>query len=88
MAFAASASTKEARAFSLGPIKMQILTYSIASEDTTGEVTAAELNEAFHIIMDGGIEHTAAPTFSGNVVTLALADPGATRYGTLIVFGR
>jgi len=88
MAFAASASTKEPRSFSLGPVKCQIVTWSAASGDTSGTITASALQEAFHVIIDGKIAHSAAPTFSGNVVTLAFADPAATVYGTAIVFGR
>lgn len=88
MAFAAVNSTKEPRSFSIGPLKVQIMTWSAASGDTSGTVTADALNEAQHIIIDGLINHTAAPTVSGNVVTLAFADPLATVYGTLIVIGR
>lgn len=88
MAFAAVASTKEPRSFSIGPLKIQVFTYSAASADVAGTITATGLNEAMHVILDGAIHHTAAPTFSGNVVTLAFADPAATVYGTAIVIGR
>lgn len=87
MAFSASNSTSEARAYSLGPLKMQIMTYSAASADVSGTITADKLSRAIHVIIDGKIQHTAAPTFSGNVVTLAFADPAATVYGTCIVLG-
>lgn len=89
MAFAATASTKEPRAFSIGPLKVQIMTYSVASADVSGTVTASRLKEIMHVIVDGaaGVA-TAAPTFSGNVATLAFADPAATRYGTIICIGR
>lgn len=88
MAFAATASTKEPRSFSIGPLKVQVFTWSAASADVSGTITATGLNEAMHVIIDGKMDHTAAPTFSGNVVTLAFADPAATVYGTAIVFGR
>ena len=88
MAFAAVNSTNEPRSFSLGPLKMQVLTWSAASGDTSGTVTASALSSAQHILIDGAINHSAAPTFSGNVVTLAFADPLATVYGTLIVLGK
>lgn len=88
MAFAATASTKEPRSFSLGPLKVQVFTYSVASADTSGTITATALKEAMHVICDGQLSHTAAPTFSGNAVTLAFADPAATRYGTILVLGR
>ena len=67
---------------------MQILTYTAASGDTSGTITASALNSAQHVIIDGlGKGMSAAPTFSGNVVTLAFADPVATVAGTIIVFG-
>lgn len=87
MAFAASNSTKEPRSFSAGPVKFQIMTYSAASADTSGTVTASNLSQIYHIFLDGKLIHTSAPTFSGNVATLAFADPGATVYGTLICVG-
>lgn len=88
MAFAAVASTKEARSFSIGPVKVQIMTYSAASADVAGTITADRLKEIYHVILDGAIHHTAAPTYSGNVATLAFADPAATIYGTVICIGR
>lgn len=88
MSFAATASTKEPRSFSLGPIKAQLFTYTAVSGDTSGTITATGLHEAFHVLLDGGLVNTAAPTFSGNVVTLAFSDPAANRFGTAIVFGR
>lgn len=88
MAFAAVDSTKEPRSFSIGPIKIQILTYSVASGDTSGTITADKLQYAEHVIIDGGLALTAAPTFSGNVATLAFTDPAATNYGTILVLGR
>lgn len=89
MAFAATASTKEPRAFSIGPLKVQVMTYSAASADVSGTVTATGLKEIMHVIVDGacGIA-TTAPTFSGNVATLAFADPAATVYGTILCIGR
>lgn len=89
MAFAASASTKEARSFSVGPVKIQIMTYSVASGDTTGTITASALKEIYHVIVDGpcGVA-TTAPSVSGNVATLAYVNPAATRYGTIICIGR
>ena len=88
MAFAATASTKEPRSFSIGPVKVQILTYSVASGDTSGTVTADKLTSVDAIFMDGGLVLTAAPTFATNVATLAFVNPAATRYGTIMVVGR
>lgn len=88
MAFAAVVSTVEPRAISMGPLKLQIMTYSVASGDTSGTVTATNMVDRIsHIVVDGGLSFTAAPTFSGNVATLAFADPAATRYGTILVYG-
>lgn len=88
MAFAAVNSTAEPRSFSVGPLKMQVLTYSVASGDTSGTVTADALSSISHIVLDGGLVLSAAPTFATNVATLAFVNPAATRYGTCIVFGR
>ena len=88
MAFVATASTKEPRSFSTGPLKEQILTFTAASGDTSGTVTADRLSTASNIFIDGGLILSAAPTFSGNVVTLAFTNPGATIYGTIRVVGK
>lgn len=87
MAFAATASTAEPRSFSIGPLKVQVFTWTCASGDTTGTITATNLSSAKHVIIDGVMQYTAAPTFSGNAVTLAFTDPVANRFGTAIVIG-
>lgn len=88
MAFAATDSTKLAAAFSNGPYKIQILTFTAVSGDTSGTITCDQLIRADHVLMDGGLALTAAPTFSGNQVTLAFTDPAANAFGTCMVFGR
>jgi hypothetical protein len=89
MAFVATKSTTEPRSFSIGPLKIQIFTCTAVSTDVSGTITADALQQASHVIMDGKFVHTAAPTFSGNVVTLAFADPGAAgAFGTAIVIGK
>lgn len=88
MAFVATASTKEPRSFSLGPYKVQIMTYAAASADVSGTITATALSSVEHVLVDGKILQTAAPTFSGNVVTLTFADPAATVVGTILCFGK
>lgn len=88
MAFTATLSTSEARSHSTGPVKYQYYTYTAVSGDITGTITAASLSTVFHVIGDGGLVYTAAPTFSGNVATLAFTDPAANRFGTYIVVGR
>lgn len=90
MAFAASdaGTASEPRSFSLGPVKAQLLTWTCISGDTSGTVTADRLAYATHIIIDGGLIMNAAPTFSGNAVTLAFNDPVATVFGDILVLGR
>ena len=88
MAFAATDLVSEPRSFSLGPLKMQVLTYSALSGDTSGSVVADRLQYATAILIDGGLQQTAAATFSGNTVTLAFNDPAASIYGSIVVLGR
>lgn len=79
MALTATASTQEARSFATGPLKVQLLTYTVASGDTSGTVTATRLTRASQIIIgEGSITLTAAPTFATNVATLAFTVPTST----------
>lgn len=87
MAFAAADLSAEPRSFSVGPLKMQILTFSVASGDVSGTATADALSSISHVHIHG-VALTSAPTYSGNVATLAFADPLATRVGSILVFGR
>ena len=77
----------EARSFSVGPVKMQLIKFSVASGDTSGTVTCDKLSSIDFCIVSG-IVKTATPTFSGNVITLAFADPLATVHGEIIVMGK
>lgn len=87
MALVATLSTSESRAFSMGgPLKAEIHTYTVGTGITSGTVTAKNLHTVYHCILDG-VRHTALPTFSGNVVTLAFTDPAATVYGTIVLIG-
>lgn len=86
MAFAAANAT-ESRSFSVGPLKIQIMTFSAASADTSGTATFSALQSVEYVIV-AGVTQTAAPTFSGNVATLAFVDPAATVYGQIIGFGK
>jgi len=88
MAFTATDSTSEPRKFSQGPVNMQIMTWTALSGDTSGTVTADRLSTVTHIIIDGGLVMSAAPTYSGNQVTLAFNDPAASVFGTILVFGK
>jgi hypothetical protein len=88
MAFAASNLTAEPRAMSAGPYKIQLLTWTVASGDTAGTITCDSLYRVDQVYLSGGLTLTSAPTYSGNVVTLAFVNPAATRYGTALVFGK
>lgn len=87
MAFAATNSSAQPQSFSIGPKKVQILNWSAASADVAGTITADGLSSAQQIILSGGLVLSAAPTYSGNVVTLAFVDPAATVYGQVMVIG-
>lgn len=88
MAFAATALTSDAgKAFSIGPKKLQIMTWAVASGDTSGTVTATGLSRIDQIIVSGGLSLTSAPTYATNVATLAFADPVATLAGTVLCIG-
>jgi hypothetical protein len=89
MAFAATAISTNGlnRSQSLGPNKMQILNWTAASGDESGTITASSLSQVFQVILSGDLTLTAAPTYSGNVVTLAFANPGADRFGQVICIG-
>lgn len=91
MAFAATQATDGTRVrpvISLGPIKMQVMTWTAASGDTSGTITCPGLAEASFVIIDG-LQQSSAATFSNNVVTLAFRDPSTTGAlaGDLLVFG-
>ena len=87
MALSASSPSAEPRSWSLGPWKVQLLNFSVANGDTSGTATADALSSVIWCSASG-LTQTAAPTFSGNVITLTFADPTATRYGQLLVIGR
>ncbi len=80
MAITTANSINEPRAYSEGgSIREQILTWSAVSGATSGTVTADSLTTIKHIMVLGGrLRHSAAPTFSGNVATLAFTVPAET----------
>lgn len=61
----------EPRSISHGPTKVQFVEINSPVGVTSGTVTAKHLNEMYHILIPGIKSQTAAPTFSGNVATLA-----------------
>lgn len=80
MAFAASAlSGLLNRKWSIGPVKIEIQTFSALTSDTTGTVTANALTsvDACILIGSGTLCQTSAPSVSGTTATLAFADPAA-----------
>ena len=89
MAFSAAAITDEPRSFSIGPWKLELQTYSVASGDTTGTITANALGKVIFAHISGpAAVATSAPSYSGKTVTLAYVNPAATRYGTILLVGR
>lgn len=86
MALSASNLSAEPRSFSIGPLKQQLITFSVANGDTSGTVTCDRLS-AVVFAQVSGITMTAQPTYSGNVITLAFVDPTATRHGQIIALG-
>lgn len=64
-------STKEPRSWSVGPIKFQLVDFVINSGATSGTITADRLKDLYHIIIPGEVYHSAAPTYSSNIATLA-----------------
>ena len=92
MAFVQTDSTDSSRlrrSFSLGPVKLQVLTYTAAAGDLSASITADALAEISQIITDGSISQTAAATISGNTATLTIAVNPATGTvsGTILVLG-
>jgi hypothetical protein len=87
MAFTASAPSGDiGNSFSIGPKKVQYMTISAASGDTSGTVTATRLSR-IDLILVNGLTLTADATYSGNVATLAFVDPAATVKGTVTCIG-
>lgn len=88
MAFSAVDSTSNTRSFSIGPLKMQILKWTAVSGDATGVITVDKLSRVDHIIIDGGLQLTGVPAYSGNQATLTFTAVGiATTGGTIIALG-
>jgi prolipoprotein diacylglyceryltransferase len=73
------------RAWSIGPYKMEVYSFSIASGDTSVAVTSGSMTSiAFAMI--SGVSHT-AESISGNTVTWTVVDPAASRLGDVILLG-
>lgn len=95
MAFTPAVLTTEPRKFSLGPIQIEIQSFSMLTTDTTGTITSVRLSRVDDVMFlcPGGPALTAAPTISnaGVVpsVSLTFADPAAacTGYAAKTVTG-
>lgn len=71
---------------SIGPVAVEYWDISFANGDTSGTVSS-NLHGIVHVELTS-FEQTALPSVSGSTITLAVADPGATRYGQLRVYGK
>jgi hypothetical protein len=87
MALSTTNLSSEPRSFSIGPVKIQIKTLTAASADVAGTITFDNLSSV-EAVQVTGLTLSAAPTFSGNVATLAFVDPAATVHGLVIGIGR
>lgn len=79
MAITTSEASYEPKSVSIGEAKIQIVELVAVSGSTSGTVSASRLKEIYHIIVPGIKSHTAAPTYSGRVATLAFTVPAETR---------
>lgn len=75
------------RVYSVGPTKTILLTFTAVSGDVSATVTVPGMSRVESVEVAGGLKLSAAPTFSGNVITLAFTDPAANAFGTLRVHG-
>lgn len=85
----ATASSNIPLSFSIGPVKIQILSVAVVSGDDGATVTASRLSSIDEVLVMGGpVTLTAQPTISGNVATLAFTDPVADRFLKVICLGK
>lgn len=75
----AYAKVAESRAHSIGGLISQELDFTLASGDTAASVVATSLSRIVAVVVgSGGVQHSSAPTYSGNTATLAVVVPTAT----------
>lgn len=69
-----------ARSHSRGGSKEQVVSYSIASGQTSGTIIATSLSRLDLVLLgdSGGSIYTAAPTYSGNIATFTFTVPTST----------
>lgn len=87
MAFETTNLAAEPRAFSIGPIKIQIKTLSAETSDIDGTIRFDQLSELQSVVVTG-ITFDVAPTYSGNVATVGFQDPLGPVFGIAIGIGR
>lgn len=71
---------------SSGPVKVEFATYTVGTGITSGTYTASRLHTVLYAVITG-VTQTALPTYSGATTTFAFADPGATVFGQIILYG-
>lgn len=86
MAFAATKVNALDKAWSIGPVKVEVQTFTAASGDTSGTITANHLNQVDLAIVTGLLD--VAQTISGDTVTLSFDDPGADAEGQILLIGK
>lgn len=86
MAFSASSVSALPRAWSIGPVKIEVQTFTAANTDTSGTITANYLHDVDFAIVTGLLD--VSQTISGKTVTLAFDDPGADAEGQIILIGK
>lgn len=78
--------TVEPRAWSIGPLKIQILAFSRLSTDTAATITFDSLSTLKAVIVSGAGQ-SAAPTITNNGAVLALNATTADGVGSFIGLG-
>ena len=85
MAFVASAVSALPNSWSIGPVKVEVQTFTAANADTSGTITANRLSEVKLAVVTGLLD--VSQTISGKTVTLSFDDPGADAEGQIILIG-
>lgn len=88
-----STSPGTGRAYSIGPVKQQVLNITAVSGDTSGVISALNFSQVELVEISGGMRLTAAPVINNLVtpptITLAFVDPSTGGYfGTATIHGK
>ena len=73
VAYLADASTR----FSAKEGKVRFFTVTAVDDATGGTIPIPGMETVLGCVISGTFTFTAAPTYAGNVITIAFADPGA-----------